>query len=116
MIDHKLGEAKLNLSPPELGSLEIKISFVEDKAHVHMVAQQGQARDALEQGLPRLRELLTQGGMDLGGASVSGGREQRHDTDARPPATPDAVPFPEPEAGSIAPAASSSSGRVDLYA
>lgn len=77
MVDQKLGEARINLQPPELGSLEIKISFVDDKAHVQMVAQHAAARDALEQGLPRLRELLAQGGLDLGNASVAGGNAQQ---------------------------------------
>jgi flagellar hook-length control protein FliK len=77
MVDQKLGEAKLRLHPPELGSVEIKISLVDDRAHVQIVAHNSGARDLLEQNLPRLRELLAMGGMDLGGASVSGGRGEQ---------------------------------------
>jgi hypothetical protein len=54
--------------------------------------------------------------MDLGGASVSGGGQERHGSDSRAPALSDALPFLEPEAGPVAPVAAARAGRVDLYA
>src|SRR5262249_49794116 len=77
LVDHDVGEAKIKLNPPELGALDVKISLLDDKTFVQMTAHSANARDELAQGLPRLRELLSAGGLELGGATVSGGRDER---------------------------------------
>jgi flagellar hook-length control protein FliK len=77
LVDHDVGEAKLKLNPPELGALDVKIALQDDKTYVQMIAHSASARDELAQGLPRLRELLSAGGLDLGGATVSGGHDDR---------------------------------------
>src|SRR5262249_27392641 len=75
--NHDVGEAKIKLTPPELGALDVKISLLDDKTFVQMTAHSASARDELAQGLPRLRELLSAGGLELGGATVSGGHDDR---------------------------------------
>ena len=77
LVDHDVGEAKIKLNPPELGALDVKISLADDKTFVQMTAHSASARDELSQGLPRLRELLSAGGLELGGATVSGGHDER---------------------------------------
>ncbi len=77
LVDHKIGEANIKLNPPELGTLDVKISLLDDKTYVQMTAHTPAARDELSQSLPRLRELMSAGGLDLGGATVSGGRDDR---------------------------------------
>ena len=77
MIDHDIGEARIKLNPPELGALEVRISLLDDKTYVHLTAHNAAARDELSQSLPRLRELLSMGGLDLAGATVTDGREER---------------------------------------
>jgi flagellar hook-length control protein FliK len=77
LVDHKVGEAQIKLNPPELGALDVKISLLDDKTYVQMTAHTAAARDELSQSLPRLRELMSAGGLDLGGATVSGGRDDR---------------------------------------
>jgi flagellar hook-length control protein FliK len=77
LVDHDVGEAKIKLNPPELGALDVKIALQDDKTYVQMVAHNANARDELAQGLPRLRELLSAGGLELGGATVSGGHDDR---------------------------------------
>jgi flagellar hook-length control protein FliK len=77
LVDHDVGEAKIKLNPPELGALDVKIALQDDKTYVQMVAHSASARDELAQGLPRLRELLSAGGLELGGATVSGGHDER---------------------------------------
>ncbi len=44
---------------------------------MHLPAASSAARDELAQSLPRLRELLSANGLELGGATVSGGQDQR---------------------------------------
>ncbi|HUL82755.1 MAG TPA: flagellar hook-length control protein FliK, partial [Gammaproteobacteria bacterium] len=77
LVDHDIGEAKIKLNPPELGALDVKISMLDDKTFVQMTAHNASARDELAQGLPRLRELLSASGLELGGATVSGGHDER---------------------------------------
>jgi flagellar hook-length control protein FliK len=77
LVDHDIGEAKIKLNPPELGALDVKIALQDDKTYVQVVAHSASARDELAQGLPRLRELLSAGGLELGGATVSGGHDDR---------------------------------------
>ena len=77
LVDHDIGEAKIKLNPPELGALDVKIALQDDKTYVQMTAHSASARDELAQGLPRLRELLSAGGLELGGATVSGGHDDR---------------------------------------
>jgi flagellar hook-length control protein FliK len=77
LVDHDVGEAKIKLNPPELGALDVKISLLDDKTFVQMTAHSASVRDELAQGLPRLRELLSAGGLELGGATVSGGHDDR---------------------------------------
>lgn len=82
LVDQHVGEAHIKLNPPELGAVEVKISLVEDKAFVQLTTATSAARDELSQNLPRLRELFTTSGLELGGASVHG-RESRHDGGAQ---------------------------------
>jgi flagellar hook-length control protein FliK len=77
LVDHEVGEARIKLNPPELGALDVKISMLEDKTYVQFTAHHSAARDELAQSLPRLRELLSMGGLDVGGATVNGGRDER---------------------------------------
>jgi hypothetical protein len=74
LVDQRVGEARIKLNPPELGSVDVKISLVEDKTYVQLTAATAAARDELAQSLPRLRDLFAASGLELGGASVHGGR------------------------------------------
>lgn len=123
MIDHGAGEARLKLNPPELGTIDVRISMVDDKTFVQMTASHAAGRDALEQSLPRLRDLLAAGGLDLGGASVDGGgRDARSESGAGRPDAPytfvpeAAADAASPAAGAAASAAARASGRIDLFA
>jgi len=70
-IGQDIQEAKISLNPRELGPLQVKINIIDDQAHVQFVAQHGSVRDAIEDAIPRLREMLEQTGMMLADADVS---------------------------------------------
>ncbi|MBW8190801.1 flagellar hook-length control protein FliK [Neiella marina] len=76
MMDSKMQQAEIQLDPPELGSLMVRVQVQNDQAQVSMVAQSAQARDALEQALPRLREMLQQQQIELTQANISHQRQQ----------------------------------------
>lgn len=67
-------EAHMRLNPADLGMLEVQVRVTERGTEVHFVAPHPQVREALEQGLARLRESLEGQGLQLTDASVSDGR------------------------------------------
>ena len=66
-------EAEIRLDPPEMGSMQIRIRSDAEQAQINFVVQNQQAKEALEQSLPRLREMLAQQGIDLGESTISYG-------------------------------------------
>ena len=70
MVSSKIKSAEIHLNPKELGPMEVRIRMHEDKAHVVFTSQVAQTREALEQAVPRLREMLDQNGVTLGNVNV----------------------------------------------
>ena len=72
MIQSQNGkEARLNLHPAELGRLQIAITSEGEATRVAFVVENAQAKEALEQAMPRLREFLQQAGLQLTDSSVA---------------------------------------------
>jgi flagellar hook-length control protein FliK len=63
--------AQIQLDPPELGSLMIKLQLVDQTATVNFVSPHAMVRDALEQQTARLQEMFREQGMSLLDVSVS---------------------------------------------
>jgi flagellar hook-length control protein FliK len=83
MVRNGVQEASLQLKPAELGRLEIQIATEGDQTRVHFLVQNAAAREAIEQAMPRLREMLEQSGLQLAQSDVadqsqSGGRERTY--------------------------------------
>jgi flagellar hook-length control protein FliK len=70
MLDQSRQSASLRLSPEHLGPLEIRIAIQDDQASVWFGASHADTRAALENALPRLRELLESQGLTLSDAGV----------------------------------------------
>ena len=68
--ENGLHAASLRLTPEHLGPLEIQITVKNDQATVWFGASHAETRAALEQSLPRLRELLQAQGLTLSDAGV----------------------------------------------
>lgn len=64
-------EGSLTLTPEHLGPLEVRISVSHNTANVWFGAQHADARAALAEAMPRLRELFGNAGLTLGQSSVS---------------------------------------------
>lgn len=77
MLGRHESKAELVLTPASLGKLEVSIQLGGDQATAHFVAASAATRDALEQAMPRLREVLQQAGIQLGQANVSTSAEQQ---------------------------------------
>lgn len=64
--------AEIQLDPPELGALQIRIHVShQDQVSVSFSSPQAAVRDALEQQIPRLREMFAEQGLELSQSSVS---------------------------------------------
>lgn len=77
MVGRAESKAELVLTPPSLGKVEVSINLNGDQTTAQFVAATQSARDALEQAMPRLREILAQSGISLGQANVSTSGEQQ---------------------------------------
>lgn len=74
---NKLSSAEIHLNPPDLGPLQVRISTQHDQASVMFTSQHAAVRDALDQALPRLREMMGSQGMHLLDVSVGGQNPQQ---------------------------------------
>jgi len=87
MIGNEEQTASLTLNPPDLGPLQVVLSVSNDQASVTFSANQEEVRQALEDALPRLREMMSESGIALGNATVNAGtqdqRQAQQDQSAR---------------------------------
>lgn len=88
LLQQGIKSAELMLDPPELGPLQVRIQMQNDQAVIHFTSASAAVRDALDQTIPRLREMLQEQGVDLLQAGVSDQTSQdgaeaetRHDTE-----------------------------------
>ena len=63
--------ATLQLDPPELGSLQVKLHITHDQVSVSFSSPHASVRDSVEQSMPRLKEMLEEQGLSLGESSVN---------------------------------------------
>lgn len=81
MMSKNLKNIDIRLDPPELGRLHIRMNIHSDGTSVQFTVSNAQARDVLEQSMPRLREMLAQQGVQLADTSVqqqNAGQQQRY--------------------------------------
>ncbi|MFC5078261.1 Flagellar hook-length control protein [Vibrio thalassae] len=81
MMAKNLKHVDIRLDPPDLGRMQIRMSLNNDSATVHFTVQNQHTRDMVDQAMPRLREMLSQQGIQLADSSVqqqSQGQQQRH--------------------------------------
>jgi flagellar hook-length control protein FliK len=71
MTNANMQEAEIQLHPRELGPIGIKITVQNEQTHVSFVAHHATTREALEAALPRLREMLSDNGLQPGSTDVS---------------------------------------------
>ncbi|MBU2223892.1 MAG: flagellar hook-length control protein FliK [Gammaproteobacteria bacterium] len=74
-VNQKIHTAEIKLAPEELGNMQIKVQLQQEQLSVQFVVQQAGAKEALEQQMPRLREMLQEQGIELTEGQVSQQRE-----------------------------------------
>lgn len=71
LVGRDESRAELILTPPNLGKLEISLTVSGDTTTAQFMAATPAAREALENAMPRLREMLEQAGVTLTDANVN---------------------------------------------
>ena len=75
--------ATLTLNPPDLGPVQIVLNVSNDQASVAFSAEHMEVRQALENALPRLREMMSESGIALNNATVDAGARQQQESERR---------------------------------
>ena len=63
--------AELHLNPPHLGPLDVVLNISGDQATALFTSPHAAVREAVEQAMPKLREMLADNGITLGNAMVN---------------------------------------------
>lgn len=66
--DHQV--AQININPPQLGPMQITLNLNGDQATAVFASPHAEVRQAIEDAMPRLREMLSSAGISLGDANV----------------------------------------------
>jgi len=112
-VNNGVQSATLRLSPEHLGPVEVHIDVQSSQVNVNFSAAHAETRTALEQTVPRLRELFASGGLTLGQANVQADPRAGSQTTPLPVRTAfTQAPTGEPVVASAA----QSLGLVDEYA
>ncbi|MEY3289406.1 MAG: hypothetical protein RLZZ419_1648 [Pseudomonadota bacterium] len=85
MVQNKLQTASLTINPPHLGPVQVMMQIDNQQATVQFVSAQPEIREALQNALPLLTDMLKQSGIQLGHADVSSQHKN-----------PDPKPLPDP--------------------
>jgi len=81
MTGRGIQNAEIRLNPAELGPIRVQVSIENDAAQLAFSAQNPITREAIEQMMPKLREMLSESGLSLGGSTVSDGDRADADRD-----------------------------------
>jgi len=70
-VSRDISAASLKLNPQHLGPMEMSVSMDGDKASISFTSHHAIVRESLESSIPRLREMLSENGLDLVNVNVS---------------------------------------------
>lgn len=71
LVNSNINQARIQLNPKELGHIEAKISLDGNEAKIILASHDSSVCDAINQSLPKLRELFHSSGMQLADVSVT---------------------------------------------
>ncbi|MCP5125029.1 MAG: flagellar hook-length control protein FliK [Gammaproteobacteria bacterium] len=71
IVNNRMQEAEIRINPPHLGPLEVRMSLHQNQTNVTFFCHDAAVREAIENAIPRLREMLDSQGISLNQAQVS---------------------------------------------
>jgi flagellar hook-length control protein FliK len=84
MVAGQEQSATLTLNPPDMGPMQVVLSVTNDQATVTFSANQLEVRQALENAMPKLREMMSESGIALGNATVDAGTPDQRQAQGDP--------------------------------
>jgi flagellar hook-length control protein FliK len=126
LVKEGIQSAELTLHPQDMGPIRIEMSIDGTAASIDFAATQADTRAAIEQSLPRLRDLLADQGLQLGGTQIGADTSRQDNPGSRtrqsggasrtatvgiPEATSDGVPV-----SGMPAQRRNAAGRIDLFA
>lgn len=87
--------AELHLNPKDLGPLSVTLQISNDQLTAQFTSPHSAVRDAIENAMPKLREILADNGIMLSNATVNDQSSRDRSGDAYP--NQDSRPTPQPE-------------------
>jgi flagellar hook-length control protein FliK len=84
MVDNNLNGAKLQVNPPQLGPIEVRIAVQGAHAQIWLTSHSALTRDALEASSPKLREMLGAQGFGQVTVDISQRSFQERSTQPQP--------------------------------
>jgi flagellar hook-length control protein FliK len=71
MANQNIRSAEIRLNPAHLGPIEVRIEMEDDQVSLAFSSRHAAVREAVEQALPRLREMFEESGLNLADTDVS---------------------------------------------
>lgn len=84
LAKQEVQSAQISINPPNLGPIEISLKLGPDQATAVFTSPHADVREALEAALPRLREMFSGAGIQLGDAQVNAQSQQQAGHQPRP--------------------------------
>ena len=101
MSSQHINRAEIALDPPELGSLQVRVTTHADQTTVSFTSPHAVVREALDQGAARLREMMEGQGINLADVDVSEekseGQQQEEEGVSEPYVIADDIEQPNPD-------------------
>lgn len=72
-VGEQIQQAHIQVNPPELGPVEVKVQVQDGQASVQFQTQHAALKETIQDALPRLRDMLAQAGINLADANISQG-------------------------------------------
>jgi flagellar hook-length control protein FliK len=117
MVDNNLNVARLQVNPPQLGPIEVRIAVQGGHAQVWLTSHSAVTRDALESSSPKLREMLGAQGFGQVSVDISQGSFHERPAYSQPyDWTPSANRSPLAVQSTANSMPRTSSGALDAYA
>lgn len=71
MVNQNISSAELRLNPAHLGPIEVLVDLKDDQISIAMSSRHAVVREAMEQAMPKLREMLDANGFNLAESDIS---------------------------------------------
>lgn len=76
LMKNNIQQAELRMDPPEMGRIQVRINMNQDQMNITFTALNANVREALEANMTRLRDMLSETGIQLGETNVGGDFQQ----------------------------------------